>query len=126
MFKKIFGIVAAAVLLLSAATVLHSCDPKPEKPGNEIIGTWQEDDSVNPFILVINKDNTGTLEYSVATRATVTVRQHFRWTKGKDGDSNYLDILTTSGDSLLEDGRYQYTIIGDMMRFGGLRFTRLY
>lgn len=105
-------------------------DPVTEETVDPLIGTWIEDDDEIPYTLVFSENSRGSVQFEISgdnapARATIVVRQSFQWSKGVSADGvTYVNILTTSGDEILEDGRYSYTIIGNSMMFGGLRFTR--
>lgn len=132
MAKKIFKYVTFALVAL----FMSSCssddkkadDPDPVedvKPGDELIGRWTEVDSDLPYILVFNADNTGNISFGDESRVTVTFRQYFKWSVGVTSNGiSYCNILTTSGDFILDDGRYEYMLIGNDMNFGDLRFRK--
>lgn len=131
MLKKMLNCWMVATMLFVTAAMAPSCskeDAEPEKvieEVNPLIGTWVEDDSSVPYILTLNQDNSGSIEFSSATRASIAFYQYFRWSQGVASTGvTYVNILTTSGDEILSDGRYEYTVIGNKMEFGGLRFTR--
>lgn len=127
-------------MVIFMAFAMASCkddDNKPQLPstntttkGEELVGTWIEDTADDaPYILVFNSDNTGTLSYKFSdndeSRATLSYSQSFKWTVGTTADGiTYCNILTTSGDEILDDGRYTYIVIGNNMSFGNLRFKK--
>ncbi len=125
------------LLMASCFTACSDDDDKkneepqnPEETVDSIIGTWIEDDSDAPYIMNLRANRTGSIEYTVSdndeySRASLMLRQNFSWSEGVDSDGlSYVTILTTSGDNILNDGHYYYTVIGDIMKFGGIRFTK--
>ncbi len=133
---------ALFVCVMVAACFTACSDDEPENnEGQEqeqpqpiekdpLIGTWIEDDSDVPYTLILNENGQGSISAAITenapSRVVLTITQNFQWTKGVTADGiTYVNILTISGDEILDDGRYSYTIMGNIMSFGGLRFTRL-
>lgn len=122
------SLLLAFTLLFAMPFAFTSCDKdKGEgETNNSFVGRWVEDVDVAPFYLTINSNNTGVIEYtiddSVLSRATLKMRQEFNW---KYVDTDVVQILTISGDTIMNDGRYQCIIIGNVMNFGNQRFTRI-
>ena len=125
----------SALLLVAMFVALFatSCggddDDEPEVPQTleeKVLGSWVEinlDDDEPPFYLTLSAGQTGTLSFTSESRATFT--QRFSWEVGTGSNGlNFISILTTGGDKILDDGHYTLTIIGDNLEFGGLRFRR--
>lgn len=105
----------------------------PTKTLNErLVGNWTEiklDAGEPPYLLSFRSNQSGTISYVISddSRAsvTITVSQEFKWNAVENPSAtDYIQILTTSGDPILEDGKYTLTLIDDELRFSGLRFRR--
>lgn len=131
---KHFKYLLMLMAMLFAAVSFTACgdndkEDEPVVPDVEVdplVGTWRSQNTSATFILHFSADHTGYIQATVSTRASYTETQNFKWSKGVDSNGNtFVNILTTSGDELLEDGKYLYTVIDDDMDFGSMRFSRL-
>lgn len=136
-FKAFFCVAVLCVLTLG----LSSCSKDKDEPANgSLVGTWIEDGSSAPFILVLKSDHTGSISYDVdlgrgdvdgQSRANLSVCDYFVWQEDEDSDKNtYLNILHSSGDVIFEDVINRYVKVGNQMKlhvndtFGFVDFTR--
>lgn len=129
-FKHLLMLMA----MLFAAVSFTACggDEKEDEPDvpqvevDPLVGTWRSQNTSASFILHFSADQTGYIQATISTRASYSEQQNFKWSNGVDANGNtFVNLLTTSGDDLLDDGKYLYTVIGDDMDFGSMRFTRL-
>ena len=127
---------AFMMLAMTFALGFSACSDDDDKDKDDedvvntdgLVGTWVEDDSDNPYILTFNSNHTGSIEYEFNdendSRAYFGERQQFKWKATEKNGDTCCEILTTSGDYILDDGTYKYILIGNSMNFGNLRFTR--
>lgn len=98
----------------------------------QLVGYWTEtnlEDGETPYILILNANQTGTISFTVSSnapsRVSLSMTQSFKWTAGTGANGlNFMTILTTGGDMIIEDGNYTLSVIGDDLSLGGLRFKR--
>lgn len=119
---KWMGVILLTLLL--AATV-NSCKEDPAYD-SALIGTWKSFDADgDPWTLTFRKDQTGTLNVSYETRATITISENFTWATSADsGGNKWLDIIHSSGDDILGTDSYLYIVTGKQLSLGDLIFSR--
>lgn len=133
--KKAYGILSLA-MLLCMCTMLTSCD-KDHDDNNSIVGTWSrtysesEDGIIYTFTdyLVFNANGTGynTETYTASTRGQVSESQtdYFNWSENSTNDNvRYIEIIHTSGDELIDTGRFTFSLIGDKLNLFNVVYTR--
>lgn len=102
-------------------------EPIPAQPGDELVGRWVQQDNDAPYILIFNSNKSGTISFTIGddSRASLSFSQKFNWSVSTSSDgTTYCNILTISGDDILEDGRYDYILIRNSMNFGSLKFKK--
>lgn len=112
---------AFMMLAMTFALGFSACSDDDDKDKDDedvvntdgLVGTWVEDDSDNPYILTFNSNHTGSIEYEFNdenySRAYFGERQQFKWKATEKNGDTCCEILTTSGDYILDDGTYKYT-----------------
>lgn len=120
----------SVVVMVSAMSACSDDKDEPEPTLNErLVGTWvmtADEDTQISLILVFNKDQTGSLSTPpINSPSRFIFSQNFNWNTGTTANGfNYIEILKTGGDEILEDGKYELSLIGDALSFGGKRFVR--
>lgn len=111
------------MLAISFLSTSCSDEDEPETEESKLCGTWIENDSDLPYILVLNSDSSGSISFS---DEGITFTQNFSWSIGVTSDGlSYLNVIVTSGVDIFENGRYSYTLIGNSLSLGSdLTFTR--
>jgi len=136
-YLRKISLIACAIFMAVSFVACGDDDNEKEEPEipqtleQKLVGTWIEtnlDGDEPPIKLVFNANQTGSLSFTIddETRMTLVVTQDFKWTANTDANNNaYVEILTTGGDEILEDGKYTCSVIGDDLSFGGIRFKRI-
>lgn len=135
--KKAYKLLSLVILLCSCA-MFTSCEKDDDITKNaSIIGTWVrsysevEDGVTYSFTdyLVFNSNGTGynTETYAASTRAQVSESKtdYFNWAENTTADNvRYIEIIHTSGDQLIDSGRFTFSLIDNKLNIFNVVYTK--